>query len=233
LAEDISVLFVGNSYTYANDMPRMLSSIASSFGERVEAIMIAPGGYGWKEHAQNATTQARIRERNWTFVVLQEQSQRPDWPAYQLQLDVYPPALQLDKLIHEGHSGTKTVFFETWGHRDGDKGNCANLPETCTYEGMQSRLSATYAELARQTGGMRAPVGTAWQKVRIAHPEINLYDSDGIHPSRQGSYLAACVFYVTFFRKMVLGADRMGLPGPEAEILQRIAQETALLYVAQ
>ena len=225
LAEEVSVLFVGNSYTSANDMPHLLSAIATSLGERMEVDMAAPGGYTWQQHAEDQATQARIREKNWTFIVLQEQSQRPDWPASQLERDVIPPALQLDRIIHEGHASTKTVFFETWGYKEGDSRNCANLPETCTYEGMQSRLSATYAGLARQTGGLLAPVGTAWRRVRISHPEIELYASDGIHPSKQGSYLAACVFYEALFRKTVTGADKLGLRGTEAEILQRAAQE--------
>jgi hypothetical protein len=61
--------------------------------------------------------------------------------------------------------------------------------------------------------------------VRLAHPEIGLYAGDGKHPSLQGSYLAACVFYAALFRRGVVGADRLGLEASEAGILQRAAQE--------
>jgi hypothetical protein len=220
-----TVLFIGNSYTYVNDMPGMFSAIAKSLGEEIHAEMIAPGGYSWQQHAQDKSTQDKIREKKWDFVVLQEQSQRPDWPDYQLEKDVIPPALQLNEIIHDGNPAVKTVFYETWGHKNGDSGNCANLPETCTYDGMQRRLSATYARLSRQTAGTLAPVGTAWRKIRTEHPEIELYAGDGIHPSRQGSYLAACVFYRALFGKELTGADKPGLPADEAEILQKAAQE--------
>lgn len=72
---------------------------------------------------------------------------------------------------------------------------------------------------------MLAPVGTAWKNVRLAHPEIALYAPDGVHPSRQGSYLAACVFYSALLRKGVLGADRLGLEASAAAVLQKAAQE--------
>lgn len=39
------------------------------------------------------------------------------------------------------------------------------------------------------------------------HAEINLYDGDGHHASREGTYLAACVFYAKLF-----GRTPVGLP---------------------
>lgn len=223
-AASARILFIGNSYTYVNDLPGMLSAIAKSLGTQVSAEMQAPGGYGWKEHARDRATAGKISEKDWTFVVLQEQSQRPDWPDRQLKQEVIPYALQLDKLVHEAHANTKTVFYQTWGHKNGDKPNCAHLPETCTYDGMQGLLNATYARIAEETNGILVPVGTAWSRTRSSHPEIELYSPDGIHPSPQGTYLAACVFYSALFRKGVLGADRLGLPSAEAQALQIIAQ---------
>ena len=224
-AEKASVLFVGNSYTYVNDMPGMFSAIAESLGDRAEVDMAAPGGYTFESHARDKATREKIAAREWSFVVLQEQSQRPDWPSRQLESMVIPYALQLNELIHAANATAKTVFFETWGYKAGDGSNCRNIPETCTYEGMQRRLNATYADLAQRTSGRLAPVGEAWSRVRLAHPEIELYSGDGIHPSAQGSYLAACVFYSALFRKGALGADRLGLDARQANLLQRAAQD--------
>jgi len=50
-------------------------------------------------------------------------------------------------------------------------------------------------------------VGPAWMLVREKRPELELYISDGSHPSAAGSYLAACTFYATLFR-----ASPVGLP---------------------
>ena len=49
-----------------------------------------------------------------------------------------------------------------------------------------------------------AAVAAVWRYVRTNHPDIELYDTDGSHPSLAGSYLAACTFYNMLFRKSPL-----------------------------
>ena len=74
-----------------------------------------------------------------------------------------------------------------------------------------------------------APVGLAWQQVRREHPEIGLWDPDGSHPSRAGTYLAACVLYATLFGESPEGLSFTGhVPGGEARALQRTAARTVL-----
>ena len=43
-------------------------------------------------------------------------------------------------------------------------------------------------------GGEAVPVGQAFGQMRALHPEIELYNPDGSHPSPAGTYLAACLF---------------------------------------
>jgi hypothetical protein len=50
-------------------------------------------------------------------------------------------------------------------------------------------------------------VGIAWQQALAADFKFSLYAPDGSHPSPEGSYLAACVFYAT-----LLGKSPEGLP---------------------
>jgi len=224
-AEKTSVLFIGNSFTYVNDMPGMFSKIARSLGHEVEVDMLAPGGYGFGEHARDPKTQAKLGLRKWSFVALQDQSQRPAFPDGQFSSQVLPEALRLGEAVHAEAPEANTVFFETWGYKSGDRQNCSAEPEVCTYDGMQNRLSSAYSEFARKSAGRVVPVGRAWRKVRLTHPEIELYAGDGIHPSSQGSYLAACVFYSFIFRTGFSGADPLGLEPAQASILQKIAQE--------
>jgi hypothetical protein len=229
-AEITSILFIGNSFVFVNDLPGMLTGIAAAFGTKIETGSAVPGGYTFQQHAADAGTRKKIAERRWTYVVLQEQSQRPDWPERQLEDMVYPPAKTLVALARTNKS--KPVFYETWGLKNGDGFNCKYIPETCTYEGMQRRITGTYRELARSNSALLVPVGEAWARVRAEHLEIELYQSDSKHPSREGTYLAACVFYSKLFHRGVLGADAQGLPAKEAEILQRIAQETVFRKAA-
>lgn len=43
------------------------------------------------------------------------------------------------------------------------------------------------------------PVGRVWRYLRRNHPDLELYQSDGSHPSVAGTYAAACSFYTMFF----------------------------------
>ena len=44
------VLFVGNSYTYVNDLPKLVANMAASTGDTLEYDMSAPGGAGFFNH---------------------------------------------------------------------------------------------------------------------------------------------------------------------------------------
>src|SRR5712691_5092290 len=85
---EVSVLFVGNSFTSANGLPSTFSGIAKSLGDRAVVDIYAPGGYTFEQHARDATLRRRIAQRAWDFVVLQEQSQRPAFAASQVAREV-------------------------------------------------------------------------------------------------------------------------------------------------
>lgn len=100
--------------------------------------------------------------------------------------NVFHPAAQLDSLRRLYAPKGKSVCYMTWG-RNND-----------TYEGMQQQLTENYLEMADVLDAYCAPVGEAWRRVRRECPSLQLYNSDGSHPSPAGSYLAACVFYAIF-----------------------------------
>jgi hypothetical protein len=221
----ISVLFIGNSYTYTNSLPAMVSAIAESLGDRVDYDMAAPGGYTLQQHAKDADTLAKIRSKPWDFVVLQEQSLMPAYPDASIAWYVTPAAKQLVQAVRDAHGATKLVFFETWGRQNGDQESCKIAPAVCDYGQMQTRLDGTYEMLADVTSAALAPVGAAWGEERRAYPGIGLYQNDGSHPSRAGTYLAACVFYMTLFHKPVVGAATLDLAPSTAAQLQDVAQQ--------
>ncbi|HPX75489.1 MAG TPA: hypothetical protein PLW77_02780, partial [Bacteroidales bacterium] len=101
-AQEKSVLFIGNSYTYSNEgVPTALKKIAESLGEEVNTEMIAPGGYRFSNHCTNQATLDLINSRNWDYVVLQEQSQYPSFPPDQVENEVYPYAASLCNTIRQ------------------------------------------------------------------------------------------------------------------------------------
>ncbi|MGB1205051.1 MAG: DUF4886 domain-containing protein [Chitinophagales bacterium] len=229
-ATTYQALFIGNSYTYYNDLPDLVNKIANSFGDTVLYNSSTFGGYTFQQHATNSSTIDKINSENWDFIVLQEQSQIPSFPPTQVATDCYPYAEQLVDLIENNSNCSKALFFMTWGRQNGDAANCAFYEPLCTYEGMQQRLTESYTEMAALNEASVAPVGVAWQEVREQTEDaINLYSSDGSHPSIYGSYLAACVFYSTMFQKTTLGAfSPSEINETDAEILQNMASETVL-----
>ena len=192
-------LFIGNSYTYMNSLPELINQIAISKGNSLIYESHTPGGSTLMQHASNSNVQSLLNATEWDYVILQEQSQNPPFPPSQVASQVYPYAESLCEYIREANPCTNPVFFMTWGRENGDSQNCAAYPPICTYEGMQDRLTESYTEMAQNNESLLAPIGIAWKDLREQHPEINLYSSDGSHPSIQGSYLAACVFYAVLF----------------------------------
>lgn len=199
--ENKSVLFIGNSYTYVNDLPRMIADLAASVGDTLRYDSNAPGGYRLLNHSTNATTLAKIAQNNWDYVVLQEQSQFPSFPDSQVETDVFPYARFLDSLITVGNECTETVFYMTWGRKNGDASNCTSWPPVCTYDGMDSLLNLRYRMMADSNQAIISPVGAVWKHLRQNFPLIELYQADESHPSVAGTYAAACCFYTVLFRK--------------------------------
>jgi hypothetical protein len=66
---------------------------------------------------------------------------------------------------------------------------------------MQARIATAYETVGRQTGTPVAPAGLAWARVHAADPGLALWGGDGVHPSRAGSFLAACVLYASLTRR--------------------------------
>jgi len=223
------ILFIGNSYTYVNNLPQLLYDLALSAGDTIVYDSNTPGGYTLQSHCTNATTLSKISLGNWDYVILQEQSQNPAFSPQQVASDVLPYAKRLDSLIHISNNCCQTVFYMTWGRINGDASNCAFYPPICTYLGMQQRLKESYLLMANNNSAVVSPVGEAWKNVRALYPNINLYSSDGSHPSIEGSYLAACVFYTSIFKTSCVGLSFTSTVTPSnALILQQIASETVL-----
>tara|TARA_B110000467_G_scaffold163232_1_gene188660 strand:+ start:2288 stop:3532 length:1245 start_codon:yes stop_codon:yes gene_type:complete len=222
-----NALFIGNSYTYVNDLPGIIQEIALSKGNIFSHQSHTPGGATLALHASNSTVQNLLNVEEWDFVILQDQSQNPSFPPSQVASQVYPYAASLCDDIRQVNTCTNPVFFMTWGRENGDAQNCVFYPPLCTYEGMQDRLRESYTEMAVDNNALLAPVGTAWKNIRANYPNIDLYSSDGSHPSIHGSYLAACVFYSVLFNESPINAFvPTNISSADALILQETAFNT-------
>ena len=169
-AQVTEILFIGNSYTYVNDLPLLLKNVALSFGDTIVSDQNTPGGYQLIQHSTNTTTLSKIASRNWDFVVIQEQSQKPSFSPSQVANDVYPYAQILNDSIKSNYSCSESIFYMTWGRKNGDAGNCASNPSICTYAGMQQRLRDSYMQMSSDNNATTSPVGVAWATVRDSFP---------------------------------------------------------------
>ena len=226
-AQQSSVLFIGNSYTGVNDLPNTFRQVALSLGDTVTTSAQTPGGYTLNGHATTPATINAIESQPWDFVVLQEQSQLGALPLDITDTEI--GALQLVAAIEQNDECTYPVFYMTWGRQNGDDLNCADFPFMCTYDGMQQGLRDNYVALAEANDAYVSPVGVAWKQVRDTHPFINLYNPDQSHPSVEGTYLAACVFYCTLFQQSCASASFVSSLQPDtAAILRNIASAIVL-----
>jgi len=201
------VLFIGNSYTGVNNLPLLVQNIAIDMGDVLVYDSNTPGGFRLMNHATHTTTLNKINAQAWDYVVLQAQSQETSWSNAQMQTELYPYAAALSNAIRANNDCAQPMFYMTWGRENGDSSNCGSAPWVCTYEGMDDAIKNTYNFMAANNEAEVAPVGAVWRYIRTHYPTIDLYAADGSHPSLEGSYAAACVFYTMIYKKDPLGIN--------------------------
>jgi Secretion system C-terminal sorting domain len=198
------VLFLGNSYTYANNLPQLLSDVAASTGNLVIFDSHTPGGYYLGQHLTNPISLALIAQGNWDNVVLQDQSMALAYPYYYLNGISF--TLKLDSIIEAENQCAQTMFYSTWGRKNGDQYLCTQplcAVDTLivrTYFEMDSTIESHYKVFADSAKAEMSPVGAVWRYIRQNNPSIELFTADESHPTPAGTYAAACCFYAAIFR---------------------------------
>lgn len=190
------VLFLGNSYTYFNNLPEMFAKLAAAGGQgEVVYKMLAPGGTRLKDHWDSEAGHKALAQGAWDYVVLQDQSTLGMTYLVEGTARIAGDVLFrpfADRWVAEiKKAGAKPVFYLTWARKAAPRD--------------QDALNYAYVSAARETHSIVAPVGFAWASVRKRYPAIELFYEDGSHPSAAGSYLAACTLYATLFRRSPVG----------------------------
>ena len=220
--EALHVLFIGNSYIYVNDLPGHVNTLAATaeVSPTIDVSEVTVGGATLADHWNGADAQPAIAKGDNTHVVLQGQSVEP----------IFAPAgfQQYGALLADAATaaGAKPVLYETWARKAGDPIYDDPLSGGSP-DAMQDGLSAAYEALAKDTGAAVAPVGEAWRVAWTTHPEIELYQADGSHPTPSGTYLAACVFYIVLTGHPLAPASAVpaDVPAADAATLRQIATD--------
>ena len=228
-SESIKILFIGNSYTSAHNIPKIISDLAKADGVNIEVDMVTPGGATFQSHLSNQSIPAKLSEKKWNYVVLQEQSQKMAFSDMQVQSDSFAPAKKLVSLIHGNARDAKVIFYNTWGRKNGDQDNCKIMREICTYDGMQSRIDKNYRAIALETKSLLFPAGKIWRKIKTNYPNIELYEADGSHPSQAGAYLVAYSFYkILSYSKSSANLDVTNLDKNTAQLIRNAVDRVLL-----
>ncbi len=187
----INILFLGNSFTYFNDMYKTFRKICEANGIEVDVDQIAYGGYSLSHYIGKSRKAKKVNKKlalkHWDYVILQEHSRKP---LDNLDEFLYS-VIELNKLIVKNNG--ETVLYSTWSYLD----NSSKLKETgLSYNEFYNVLNKGYLEASKLINCKVAPVGTIFKKL---HKEIDLLIKDDFHPNITGSYIAALVLFKTIF----------------------------------
>jgi len=217
----LKVLFIGNSYTYVNNLPQVTADITAAMGDTLIFDSYTVGGYTLDQHNNDPACLQKINSAQWDYVILQEQSIAPAASPQDYFVGSYYAARGLDAKIAANDSCTKVLFYMTWGYKNGEPSFCGtSWPYPCTYEGMDSIVNLRYRGYADSAvlaimgysgatvNGFQpirpaqiAPVGAVRHYIIQQYPSIELYQTDGSHPTEAGTYAAGCTFYAALFHK--------------------------------
>ena len=232
-SDDIKILFIGSSYFYSNNLPELFSSLAIAGDKDVFLDRRIVSGTYLEFHANNKTTEDKINQENWDYIVLQGVGRLMAYPDIFTDHPVYPALQTLKQKIFSNYESTKIVFCLPWAYEDG---MAWAEGWTDLYFDMQNKINYNTIKYADEIGFDIAPVGVAWQHVLKdkGYPLHYLHQSDWNHPSLNGSYLMACVIYSTIFTESVSDISYLaGLPMNEAKYFQTVASTIVLSNLDQ
>lgn len=201
------LLFIGNSLTYENDLPGMVCQLARSVGRKVVCERLALPDYSLEDHWRSGRARAAIADGKWDVVILQQgPSALPE--SRRVLVDY---TRRFDAEVKA--AGGRTALNMVWPSRQrrGD------------FDG----VSQSYRAAAAAVDATLLPVGDAWRNAWAIDRDLPLYAADGFHPSGAGSYLAALVIYRHLVGQPAPATPVLGGALPMAELLQKVAAQTA------
>jgi len=220
VAQELKVLFIGNSQTYSNGLPQMVKRIADSLGRPIEVSSFTMGGYRFYQHVDNPSTLSRIQSEQWDYVVLQE-GLYASLPVDLAEQQSYPFAQQLYDWIKANCPTTQVLLYMIHAFADGNFYHCAEDPPVCTYEGMYERITTNHLNMGRMLNVPVAPCGVVWNEMLATYGDLGYWDNDTVHPLPLGSYISACTIFATIFGQSPAGGYIS--PSISAEVASNIS----------
>ena len=182
----LTVLFVGNSLTFVNDLPGAVTTMAEAAGRDVAVAMVAHPNYALEDHWHRGIA-AAIRELSPDVVVMQQGPS--SLPGNQAHLAAWTDTLS--RVVRE--VGAEPALLMVW----------PDLSRAFAFDAVRDG----YRNAALGVGGTFIPAGEALRALHEGHPDRSPFGGDGFHPNDTGTVLAAYVTVGT-----LLGVEVTGLP---------------------
>lgn len=236
----IKVLFIGNSLTFVNSVPQMLQTLAADAGEAhaVQFEMVVKSGASLSYHWTNTTdpvpdARSKIQSGptgggNWDYVVLQEMSINPVCDVNSFSTNVANFVTE----VKTYNPNAKVILHQNWV-----------ITDTPTFQSCGAYFSSPLSQIVGSTNARAdaqnpiskiVPVGQAW-----ANSGANLLQSDGVHATPEGSYLAAATYYALLYNKSPVGltnlvkANQPGVIDPNPNLLSESYNTVSTTEAAQ
>jgi hypothetical protein len=176
---EFNLLFIGNSLTFVNDLPKLVESIALANGKDASVTTIANGNYALIDHWKDGDIQELIKSGNYDFVIVQ---QGPSSQPYGRDL-LFEYGGKISELCK--NNDTKLAYYMVW----------PSLTYYSTFDG----VIYSYTEAANMNNDILCPVGEVWKSHFDVTNDFSYYGTDGFHPSLARSKVAAKIIYESLF----------------------------------
>tara|TARA_R110001592_G_scaffold20926_20_gene84802 strand:+ start:25033 stop:25848 length:816 start_codon:yes stop_codon:yes gene_type:complete len=189
------ILFVGNDFTFMNNMYYMVQAFADSDPNahfKIEVGLHAMQDASLSQIWNNPATKDVLVSKKWDYVIVQ-----PHYMWASSDGSVYLTRKALSVWTSQITAiGAQPVLFMTWpmeashsAYSDPKYTNLKNYKNT-------HRLIRGYSKaLADKYGMLLVPIGDYWMYAINEEPGINLYNPDRVTPTLDASYLTALVIY--------------------------------------
>ncbi|MES1220507.1 MAG: SGNH/GDSL hydrolase family protein [Bacteroidota bacterium] len=173
--KSLKILFVGNSLTYVNDLPALITEIGKQDGITISYTSFLLPDYSLEDHWNEGKAASEIENNRYDFVIAQQGPSA--LPESQVLLLEY--AKRFAEVCNKNRS--KLALYMVWP----SKARSFDL----------DNVISSYTKAAEKTSSLLCPAGLAWKYAWQADSMMPLYSSDNFHPSVTGSVLSALTIY--------------------------------------
>ncbi|MCP4460586.1 MAG: SGNH/GDSL hydrolase family protein [Cytophagales bacterium] len=178
-AQTTSILFLGNSLTYSNDLPSTVERIAGTYDIEIDARSICLANYGLEDHINDGQFQKLLTQNKFDYVIFQ---QGPSSQAYGREsLIEFGGKIASVSRAH----GAEPVYLMVW--------------TSLNYYHTFDDVILNHINAAKINEARVLPVGKFWKMHYDKEKDDQLYSFDLFHPSAKGSFLAAVVIFHSLF----------------------------------